>query len=125
MANERDPLTHAVLGAAIQVHRELGPGLLESAYAVCLAHEFVKRGISFEQGRRLDVTYDGRRMRTHYRLDLVVQDRLVVELKSVDSLLPVHVAQILTYLKLSGIRTGLLVNFNVVRLMQGVIRVVL
>lgn len=119
----RDPLSHAVIGAAIEVHRGLGPGLLESVYETCLAHELRKRSVQFERAVQLPVYYDGLPMDTHFRLDLVVDRRLVVELKSVERLLPVHRAQLLTYLRLGGFRRGLLLNFNVSRLPGGVVRI--
>ena len=119
----RDPLSHAVIGAAIEVHRGLGPGLLESVYETCLAHELRKRAVRFERAVQLPVYYDGLSMDTHFRLDLVVDGRLVVELKSVERLLPVHRAQLLTYLRLGGFRNGLLLNFNVPRLTDGVVRI--
>ncbi len=122
---ERDAVSHSVLGAAIAVHRGLGPGLLESVYQCCLAHELSVRGVAFEQDVRVPVVYGGVALDAHFRLDLLVAHELVVELKSVEKLLPVHTAQLLTYLKLTGHRRGLLVNFNVSRLMDGVTRVVL
>lgn len=120
----KDALTHSVIGAAIAVHRIVGPGLLESVYEACLAHELAKRGVGFERGVKLPLIYDGHRLRTHFRIDLLVENQLVVELKSVANLLPVHTAQLLTYLKLGSYPRGLLINFNVVRLVSGVVRVV-
>ena len=117
-----DPLSHLVIGAAIEVHRGLGPGLLESVYETCLAHELRKRSVRFDRAVQLPVIYDGRRMEAHFRLDLVVDATLVVELKSVERLLPVHRAQLLTYLRLGGFKRGLLINFNVDRLIDGVKR---
>jgi GxxExxY protein len=116
--------TERVRGAAIEVHRHLGPGLLESAYEECLCHELVTRGISFERQRPLPVAYKGINLDCAYRLDLVVQENLIVEIKTVDKLLPIHEAQLLTYLKLAGLRVGLLVNFNVPMLKQGIKRLI-
>jgi GxxExxY protein len=118
----RDPVSHVVIGAAIAVHRGLGPGLLESVYESCLSHEFRKRGIRFERAVHLPVRYDGIPMDNFFRLDLVVEYTLVVELKSVSELLPVHRAQLLTYLRLGGFPRGLLINFNVRRLAEGIVR---
>ena len=122
---ERDSVSHEVLGAAIAVHRALGPGLLESVYQCCLVHELSTRSISVQRDVRVPIVYDGHELDAHFRLDLLVADMLVLELKSVEKILPVHTAQLLTYLKLTGHRRGLLINFNVPRLMNGVTRVVL
>jgi GxxExxY protein len=124
MLYERD-LTGQIIGAAIEVHRALGPGLLESAYQACLAHELALRGLSFAQERSLPVEYKGIRLECGYRLDFVVADKVVVELKAVEALDPVHEAQLLTYLKLTGCRVGLLINFNVPVLKNGIKRMVL
>jgi GxxExxY protein len=121
---ERDRLSHAVLGAAIAVHRTLGPGLLESVYAACLCHELRARSVPFTRQVRVPVIYQGEAMDVHFRLDVLVDAQLIVELKAVDHVLDVHRAQLITYLKLTGIRTGLLINFNVPRLMDGVTRLV-
>jgi len=107
------------------VHRALGPGLLESAYQVCLAHELTLRGIAFEQEKALPVEYKGVRLDCGYRLDFLVAGKVVVELKAVDELHPVHEAQLLTYLKLTGCKVGLLINFNVQVLKNGIKRMVL
>lgn len=115
-------LSEAIIGAAIAVHRELGPGLLESAYEACLVFELRGRGFVVEQQKPCPVQYRGLEIECGYRLDLLVNGLVVVELKSVDQLLPVHEAQLLSYLKLSGIRLGLLMNFNVERLHQGIKR---
>ena len=115
-------LTEAIIGAAIEVHRELGPGLLESAYQVCLAHELALREIPFEREKRLSVHYKGYEVDCAYRLDFVVAQRVIVELKSVDAILPINEAQLLSYLKLSGCRVGLLINFNVSILKKGIRR---
>ena len=118
-------MTHEVIGAAIAVHRAMGPGLLESVYQVCLAHELRRRRVAFQTGVRLPIIYNGEALKTHLRLDLLVENQLVVELKSVEHVLPIHTAQLLTYLKLSGHRLGLLINFNVTRLVDGVTRLAL
>lgn len=115
-------LTEQVIGAAIEVHRLLGPGLLESAYEECLAHELSLRKLAFERQKPLPVQYKGVRLDCGYRLDLVVEDRLVLELKAVEHLLPIHHAQVLTYLRLSGIKYGLLMNFHVPVLIEGLRR---
>jgi GxxExxY protein len=120
-----DPLTREVIGAAIEVHRTLGPGLLESAYQECLGCELGLRGIEYLKQVDLPVAYKGIRIDCGYRMDIVVPGRLVVELKAVAALLPIHQAQLLTYLRLSGIRCGLLLNFNVPVLTEGIKRMVL
>jgi GxxExxY protein len=122
---ERDPLTHEVIGAAIAVHKVMGPGLLESVYQVCLAHELRRRRVTFQTGVRLPIMYNGEALKAHLRLDLLVENQLVVELKSVEHVLPIHTAQLLTYLKLSGQHLGLLINFNVTRLVDGINRLAL
>ena len=122
---QRDPLTEAIIGAAIEVHRHLGPGLLESAYEECLARELELRGLAVERQVPLPLDYKGLRLDCGYRMDMVVEAQVVVELKTADALLPVHQAQLLTYLRLSSIHTGLLVNFNVPVLKDGVKRMVL
>jgi GxxExxY protein len=111
-----------VIESAIQVHRGLGPGLLESVYQSALAYELGKRGVPFAADCRLPVWYDGVELRQRFRLDLLVDAQLVVELKSVQGLHAIHTAQLLTYLKLSGHKRGLLINFNVVRLVNGIRR---
>ena len=117
--------TEAIIGAAIEVHRELGPGLLESAYEECLCHELHLRGLSFVRQLDLPVLYKGLKLDCGYRIDLVVQDEVVLELKSVEKLLPVHQAQLLTYMRLADKKVGLLINFNAPQLTQGIIRRVL
>jgi GxxExxY protein len=117
-----DPLSEAVIGAAVEIHRVLGPGLLESAYAKCLAHELSLRQIGFEREVPLPLTYKGINLECGYRLDFVVEGALVLEVKAVTALLPVHEAQLLTYLRLTGIETGLLLNFHVPVLTRGIKR---
>ncbi|MHB1134850.1 MAG: GxxExxY protein [Chloroflexota bacterium] len=118
-------LTEQVIGAAIEVHRHLGPGLLEAVYQACLARELTLRQVPFEQEVPLPVEYKGVRLDCGYRLDFVVGGTVVVELKAVDELRPVHEAQLMTYLKVTGCRVGLLVNFNVSALKQGLRRKVI
>ena len=120
-----DPATGLVIGSAIEVHKTLGPGLLESVYQRCLAYELMMRGVSFAQQVPLAVVYKGMPTDCGYRLDLVIERRLIVEVKCVDRLLPIHDAQLLTYLRLYGARRGLLINFNVARLVEGVRSLVL
>ncbi len=121
----RDSLTESVIGFAIEVHRTLGPGLLESAYQECLCYELKTNGIAFGRQVALPVVYKSVKLDCGYRMDLVVDDQLVVELKTVEKILPIHEAQLLTYLRLSGIRTGLLLNFNTAVLKNGIKRMVL
>jgi GxxExxY protein len=114
-----EELTERVIGAAIEVHRALGPGLLESAYEECLCHEFHLQGILFERQRALPVEYKGVKLDCGYRLDLIVQNKLILEIKCVEHIIPVHEAQLLTYLKMTGMRVGLILNFNVSTLTKG------
>ena len=118
----RDPLSDRIIGFAIDIHRELGPGLLESAYCECLAHELSVAGIPFEREVPVPLRYKAVTLACSYRLDFVVQHRLILEIKSVDALLPVHEAQLLTYLKLTGKPVGLLLNFKEVLLKNGILR---
>jgi GxxExxY protein len=118
-------VTHEIIGAAIEVHRVLGPGLLESAYEECLAHELSERHISFERQKPVPVVYKDCRLECGYRMDFLVNGKVVVELKSIDALAPVHDAILLTYMRLSGSSVGLLINFNVTSLRQGIRRLVL
>ena len=122
---EFDELSNRVIGCAIEVHRHLGPGLLESAYEQCLAIELSTKGILFELQSELHVEYRGRTVDCGYRIDVLVDNALILELKSVEKLMPIHDAQLLTYLKLAGIRTGLLINFNVPLFKDGIKRMVL
>jgi GxxExxY protein len=119
---EDDPLTRAVIGAAIEVHRHLGPGLLESVYEACLHQELTSRGIPFVRQVEMPVLYKGVAIDACYRLDLLVADQLIVELKAVEQLLPIHEAQLLTYLRLTNKHTGLLINFNAPVLVKGIKR---
>jgi GxxExxY protein len=118
-------LTEKIIGAAIEVHRALGPGLLESIYQTCLAHEMALRGLRFEKEKPLPVEYKDIKLESGYRLDFVVESKVVVELKAVDSIHNVHKAQLLTYLKLAGCKVGLLLNFNSAVLKDGIERLVL
>ena len=121
----KDPRTSPIIGAAIEVHRNLGPGLLESVYEECLCHELHLLGIDFKRQVALPLSYKGLRLDCGYKLDLIVRDEVIVELKAIEKLLPIHEAQLLTYLRLTGKRVGLLINFNVPLLTQGIIRRVL
>ncbi|HVS82933.1 MAG TPA: GxxExxY protein [Pyrinomonadaceae bacterium] len=125
MGRDINEITRAIIGAAIEVHRQLGPGLLESAYLECLGRELILRGIPFEREKPLPLEYKGIRLECGYRLDLLVAGRVVVEVKSVEALAPVHDAQLLTYLKLGGWRVGLQINFNVAVLKNGIHRKIL
>ena len=118
----QNEITEKIIGAAMKVHSALGPGLLESAYQACLFHELNKQGVSVESEVILPVVYDGEEIDAGYRLDLLVEDRVIVELKAVDRILPIHEAQLITYLKLSGCKVGLLINFNVNHLRDGITR---
>lgn len=118
-------ITEQVIGAAIEVHRQLGPGLLESTYEECLAREFALRHISFERQKAVALTYKGATVDVGFRLDFVVAGEVIVELKAVEALQPIHEAQVLTYLKLTGMGVALVVNFNVQVLRNGIRRVVL
>ena len=120
-----EEVSRQVIGFAIEVHRTLGPGLLESAYEHCLCHELTLNGIGFQRQVPVPVEYKGLNVDCAYRLDVVVNNGLILEIKSVEKLLPIHTAQLLTYLKLTGIRAGLLMNFNCDVLREGIERVVL
>ena len=113
-------LTSQVIGAAMEIHKALGPGLLESAYAACLCKELDIRNIQYEREKPLPIDYKGTKLDCGYRMDLLVADRLIVELKACESIQPIHEAQLLTYLKLTGIKVGHLINFNVRILKQGI-----
>ncbi len=119
---ELNDLTEKTIGCAIKVHRVLGPGLLESAYEVCLVHELRKAGLRAERQVALPVIYEGLQLDADYFIDILVEDTVVLELKSVEHLLPIHEAQLLTYLKLANKKLGLLINFNVTLLKNGIKR---
>lgn len=123
-SEELNRITESVIGAAIEVHRALGPGLLESAYEACLAFELAQRGLRVEQQKPLPVIYRDVKLDCGYRLDLLVEEAVIVEIKAVDRLAPIHEAQLLSYLRLSGYKVGLLVNFNVRVLKHGIRRLV-
>jgi GxxExxY protein len=122
---QNDPLTERIIGVAIEVHRHLGPGLLESAYEECLCYELGQAGFTLRRQVPLPVVYKSVRLDCGYRLDIVAENRVIIELKAVERLMPIHEAQVITYLKLSGIPTGLLLNFNTPVLKEGVRRLTL
>jgi GxxExxY protein len=122
---DENELSYAIIGACLEVHKVLGPGLLENTYQECLARELSLRGIPFEKEKPLPAEYKEVRVDCGYRLDFLVDGSVVVELKSIEAILPVHEAQVLTYLKLTGCKLGLLVNFNVAVLKEGIRRLVL
>ena len=124
VSSEVDATARAIVDAAIKVHKTLGPGLLESVYEACLYHELVQRGLRVERQVAVPIVYDGITLREGLRLDLLVNDHVICELKTVESLQPIHQAQLLTQLKLSGRRLGLLLNFNVVLMKNGIRRLV-
>jgi len=120
-----EELTRAIRGAAMEVHQAIGPGLLESAYEECLSHELNLRGLRFQRQVPLPVVYKNVKLDCGYRLDIVVEDKVILELKSVEEITPLHKAQLLTYLRLSGKKVGLLINFNVPLIKDGITRMVL
>lgn len=122
MGDDVNKLTEKIIGAAIEVHRYLGPGLLESTYEACLIFELELLGLRVERQKSLPVIYKGMKLEQGYRIDLLVNDKVIIELKVVEKVLPVHKAQILSYLKLSGYQVGLLLNFNVKLLKNGIQR---
>jgi GxxExxY protein len=124
MKTELNKITEIIIGAAMAVHRELGPGLLESAYEACLAYELPDRGLSVERQKALPVRYRGVNVDCGYRIDLLVEGKVIVELKAVERLEAIHKAQLISYLKLSGCKVGLLINFNVKVLKDGIRRLV-
>ena len=124
MNKDKDPLTDKVIGSAIEVHKSLGPGLLESAYEECFYYELGQNKIAFNRHAPLPVLYKSVKLNCGYRMDIVVDERLIVELKTVEKILPVHEAQLLTYLKLSGLSTALLLNFNTAVLKDGIRKIV-
>ncbi len=121
---DSDQLTRQVIGLAMKVHSALGPGLLESAYEVCLVHELRKHELKHQSQVELPINYDGVEIHAGYRLDILVENQLIIELKAVSSITDVHRAQLLSYLKLSNIKVGLLINFHVPQLKQGIVRLV-
>ena len=117
-------LSSKIIGAAIEVHRILGPGLLESAYEECLCHELELRKIKFKRQESLPIIYKGKRLDCGYRLDIVIENKIITELKSIEKIEPIHKAQLLSYLKLSDHKLGLLLNFNVSVMKDGIVRLV-
>ncbi|HSJ41406.1 MAG TPA: GxxExxY protein, partial [Xanthobacteraceae bacterium] len=122
---ELEALTDRVIGCAIEVHRCLGPGLLESAYAQCLAHELTHAGVAFEREKAVGIAYKGMEIDCGFRLDMLVEACLIIEFKAVDRLQSIHRAQLLTYMKMTRVRVGLLINFNCRVLRDGLVRLVL
>ena len=120
-----EQLSESIIGSCIEVHRELGPGLLESAYRACLCHELKLRRLAFRSEVPLPVRYKGIELDCGYRIDLIVEDKILVELKAIERILPVHEAQLLTYLKLTGLPVGLLINFNTPVIRNAILRRVL
>jgi GxxExxY protein len=125
MKEQLNKLTEIIIGAAIEVHKELGPGLLESTYEACLVFELMERGLKVEKQKELPVVYKGVHIECGYRLDLVVEDSVILELKSIEKLERIHEAPVMSYLKLSGKYVGLLINFNVLQLVKGLKRIVM
>ena len=117
-----EELTDKIIKAAIEVHKILGPGLLESAYEECFVYELIKMGLSVKKQLMIPIKYKDIKLKTKYRLDLLIEDKVIIELKSVEKLTPVHEAQLITYLKLTGYRVGLLINFNEKLLTNGIMR---
>lgn len=121
---KENEITAKILGCAYKVHSQLGPGLLESAYEICLAHELKKANLSISLQKEVPIRYDNLEIKPGYRLDIVVEEKVIIEIKSVEALAPIHQAQLITYLKFTGISVGLLINFNVPSLKEGIKRVV-
>jgi GxxExxY protein len=121
---EYNQLTGKLIAAAIEVHKHLGPGLLESAYEQCLAHEFTLEGLAFERQKPIPIVYKGTQLDCGFRLDFIVEGMVILELKSCDKIEEIHKAQLLTYLKLTGLQVGLIVNFNVPLMRDGIVRLV-
>ena len=118
-------LSYQILGCAFKVHTNLGPGLLESAYETCMVHELIKKGFNVERQKILPLIYDGLKLDAGYRIDIIVNNRVLLEIKSVSEVAPIHTAQVITYLKLSGIQLGLLLNFNLKDMKDGIHRIIL
>jgi GxxExxY protein len=125
LEEQKDPLTSKIIAAAIEVHRHLGPGLLETVYEECLCYELQQRGITYERQVPVPLTYKGLKLESTYRLDVLVEDRVILEIKAVDQMLPVFRAQLLSYLRLTGKKVGLLINFLASYVTQGIERLVL
>jgi GxxExxY protein len=122
---EQNDITYKIIGCVYKVHSELGPGLLESTYEVCLEHELRKDGLNVERQKALPVVYDGIKLDAGYRIDLLVENQIILELKAVDEIAPIHKAQLMTYLKLSELQVGLLLNFNVLDMKKGINRIIM
>lgn len=122
---ELNELTYKIIGCVYKVHSELGPGMLESTYEVCLEYELLKAGVKVERQKALPVVYDDIELEAGYRIDLLVNDQVILELKAVDEIAPIHTAQVMTYLKLSGLKLGLLLNFNVKDMKRGIKRIIM
>lgn len=122
---ELNEITYKIIGCVYKVHSELGPGLLESTYEVCLEHELLKADLKVEQQKALPVIYDGLKLDAGYRIDLLVENQIFPELKSVDEIAPIYKAQLMTYLKLSDLKLGLLLNFNVQDMKKGITRIIM
>lgn len=121
---ELNEITGKIIELSIKVHKSLGPGMLEGAYEICLTHELVKHGFKVERQKKLPIVYDGIRLDAGYRLDLLVNDAVIVEVKAVERIHPVHEAQLLSYLRMTDVKLGLVINFNMKMLRDGVKRVV-
>ena len=117
-------ISKIIIGAAIEVHKQLGPGLLESTYEICLAYELLQRGLEVKTQLALPVVYKEVKLNAGYRIDILVENKVIIEIKSVDALADIHTAQILTYLKLKEIKLGLLINFNSVKVIDGIKRII-
>lgn len=122
---ELNDLSYKIIGCAYEVHKNLGVGLLESTYEACLCKELASQNIHFERQKELAIFYKGEKLEKGYVIDVLVENSIIIELKSVDALLPIHTAQIMTYLKLSKQKLGLLINFNVINLQNGIRRIIL
>jgi len=120
-----EDLTEKIIGAAIEVHKSLGPGLLESAYEECLSYELLQRGLKIERQKPVQIVYKEVKLECGYRIDILVENKIILELKSIDAINPVHTAQVLTYLKFANKKLGLLINFNVTKLKNGIKRYIL
>ena len=118
-------LTYQIIGCVYKVHSELGPGLLESTYEVCLEFELLKAGLKVEKQKKLPVFYDDLKLNAGYRIDMLIEDKIILELKAVEKIAPIHKAQIMTYLKLSNLKLGLLLNFNVINMRKGINRIIM
>jgi len=122
---ELNDITYKIIGCVYKVHSELGPGLLESTYELCLEHELIKEGLHVERQKPIRVIYDGIALDGGYRIDLLIENKIIIELKSVDMIAPIHKAQLMTYLKLANKKLGLLLNFNVVDMKMGINRIIM